>query len=209
MPKITFSGNEKSTPTFIGDFLSRDYLLPGGVKVDPAGFNAYDAVVVTVGGGGAAQGATSIPVSALSGAIPSGTVLRFSADEFATLSSAAAAGATSLSVEALVNALESGDKATYPGTSNKKRVVGGTIIGRTYAERDAGTAFGLAADADDEVFIVAYDIYDVAEIADAEVLRDGTLIKENFLPGWTGVSATLKGKIRAKYETTLGAGGAG
>lgn len=207
MPKITFTGNERSTPTFIGDFLSRDYLLPGGVKVSASAFNAYDAVVVTANGA-AAQNATSMTVDALSGAIPSGTILYFGSGEFARLTAAAAAGATTLAVEALVNGIEDDDAATYAGTSGKKRVYAGTLLGRTYAERDSGDAFGPAADADDEIFIVAYDIYDLSEINDAEVLRGGTLIKENFLPGWASVSATLKGKVRAKYQTTLGAGGA-
>lgn len=208
MPRITFSGNTQTTPAFIGDFLSRDYLLAGGVKVASAGFNAYDAVVVVVDTAGAAQGATEIPVVALTGAIPAGTTLAFAGGtEFATLTAAAAEGAEELEVTALVNAVEAADTATYPGTSGKKRLVAGSLIGRTYTERANGDAFGAAADADDEIFIVAYDIYDLAEINDAEVLRGGTLIKENFLPGWASVSATLKGKVRAKYQTTLGVGG--
>jgi hypothetical protein len=209
MPRITFSGNTQTPPTFIGDFLSRDYLLAGGVKVAAAGFNAYDAVVVTVDTGGAAQAATEIPVVALTGPIPVGTTLTFAGGtEFATLTAAADEGDDTLTVTALVNAVEAADTATYPGTSGKKRLVAGSRIGRTFTERDAGTAFGPAADADDEIFIVAYDIYDLAEINDAEVLRGGTLIKENFLPGWAAETTAIKAKVRAKYQTTLGAGGA-
>ncbi len=133
MPRIQFSGNTDTAPTFIGDFLSRDYLLAGGVKVTPAAFAANAA--------------------------------------------------------------------------GKRYVAAGSLIGRTFAERTADTAFGAAADTDDEVFIVAYDIYDLNEINDAEVLRHGTLIKENFLPGWADVSAALKAKVRASYQTTTGAGG--
>lgn len=73
----------------------------------------------------AAQGATSITVTALTGAVAPGTVLRFSADEFATVGPAgAAAGATAIPVEALVNALESGDSATVPGTGPKSLPAG-------------------------------------------------------------------------------------
>lgn len=208
MPRITFTGNAETTPNFIGDFLSRDYLLAGGVKVLAAQFPAFGSVVATVGAAGALAGAVSLPVAALSGAIPSGTTLDFGGAKFARLTAPAAAGATALTVAALPTALVGGDTATYPGTSGKKQISAGSLIGRTFAERGTDTPFGPAADADDEVFVVAYDIYDVAEINDADVLRFGTLIKENLLPGWAGVSAALKAKVRAAYQTTMGAGGA-
>lgn len=134
MPRIQFTGNTDTTPTFIGDFLSRDYLLAGGVKVAAADFTA--------------------------------------------------------------------------NTNGKRYVAAGTLIGRTYAEQDTDTPFGAAADTDDEVFIVAYDIYDLNEINDAEVLRRETLIKYNLLPGWTAMSAALKAKVRTAYQPTKGAGGA-
>jgi len=206
MPRIQFTGNTKTTPTFIGDFLSRDYLLAGGVKLLAAGFNPFGAVTVTVGTGGAAINATSVPVTALSGALPSGTVLNFGTNKFATLSAPAAAGATSITVAPIPTALVAGDTATYPGTSGKVMVPAGTRIGRTYAERATDVPFGAAADADDEVFIVAYDVYDLNEVNDADVLRKGTLIKENLLPGWAGETTALKAKVRSVYETTLGGG---
>jgi hypothetical protein len=88
----------------------------------------------------------------------------------------------------------------------KKSIPAGTLLGRTYAERAANTPFGLAADADDEVFLVAYDVLDAADINDVDLLRPGTLILENFLPAsFAALSATLKGKVRALYQTTLGA----
>ena len=132
MPRIQFTANADTTPTFIGDFLSRDYLLAGGVKVTATAFAANAA--------------------------------------------------------------------------GKRYVPAGTLIGRTFVERAADTPFGVAADTDDEVFIVAYDVYDLAEINDADVLRHGTLIKENLLPGFAGISVALKAKVRANYQTTTGAG---
>jgi hypothetical protein len=66
---------------------------------------------------GAAQAATALVVTALTGAVPAGTVLRFSADEFATTTALAAKGATNVPVEALVNALETNDTATYAGVA--------------------------------------------------------------------------------------------
>lgn len=68
-------------------------------------------IAAVVGAAGAAQGATSVPVAALSGPIASGTVLQFSATKSATLTAAAATGATSLTVSALPVALVSTDTA--------------------------------------------------------------------------------------------------
>lgn len=88
-------------------------------------------VTAVVGAAGAALGATSVPVAALTSAIPSGTVIDFGGAKFARLTAIAAAGATALTVTALVTALVSGDTATYAGTtgSGKKRLPAGTAVG--------------------------------------------------------------------------------
>jgi hypothetical protein len=173
--------------------------------VDPAQFFGEDAVVVDVGAAGAAGGATTVPVSpALTGPIPSGTVLDFGGAKFAVLTAAAATGATSLTVRALPTALVDADRTTYPGIK-PKTIRGGQLVGRTYAERDAGTPFGVAADADDEVYIVAFDVSDLTRVAEIELVRPNTTIKENFLPGWTALSVALKAKVRDKYVTMRGA----
>lgn len=88
--------------------------------------------------------------------------------------------------------------------NGKKPVPNGTLLGRTFAERDAGTAFGLAVDTDDEFFIVAFDVTDALNNNDVELYRPGMLVKENFLPGWPGLSSALKAKVRAVYRTTKG-----
>jgi hypothetical protein len=89
------------------------------------------AVTVVVGVAGAAQNATSVPVAALSAAIPNGTTLDFGGAKFARLTAAAAAGATALTVAALVTALVSGDTATYAGTpgAGNKVLKSGTVVG--------------------------------------------------------------------------------
>lgn len=191
-------------PVWAGDWGDRNHLVPGGAKIDAAQFNATDAVIVVVGAAGAAQNATTLPVDALSGAVPSGTVLDFGTTKFAVTTAAAAAGATSLSVRALVTALADNDTATYKGIGLKS-IASGTVIGRTYAERDAGTAFGPAGDSDDEVYLVAFDVTDAAQSADVELYRHGGIVKENRLPQWATLSSTLKTKIRAAYSTTKGA----
>ncbi|MFN2511992.1 MAG: hypothetical protein ABR568_11180 [Pyrinomonadaceae bacterium] len=66
---------------------------------------------ITVGAAGAAAGATTVPVGALTQAIPSGTVLDFGGGKTARLTASAAVGATSLTVSALTTALVAGNFA--------------------------------------------------------------------------------------------------
>lgn len=200
----TQTGPTLSSPAWAGDFMSRDHLIPGGAKVDAAQFAGADAVIVTVGAAGAAGGATSVPVAALSGPIPSGTILDFTGSgKFAKLTAAAATGATTLTVEALPQALVSGDVATYLGVT-QKTILSGTVVGRTIAERDASTPFGPAVDTDDEIYIVAFEVPDAADINDIELYRHNAVVKENFLPGWTGLAAGLKTAIRSRYRCVRG-----
>jgi hypothetical protein len=196
------SGPTLTPPRWAGDFMDRRTLLPGGAKLDAAQFLATDSVVVTVGAAGALAAATSVPVDALSGPIPSGTVLNFGTNKFARLTAAAAAGATSLTTAAIPTALVDNDTATYSGVG-KRSVPSGTIVGRTIAERDAKTGYGPAAAADDEIFIVAFEVYDVSQVDDVELYKEG-VVKENFLPNWTNVASGVKTLVRAKYHCVIG-----
>lgn len=85
-----------------------------------------------------------------------------------------------------------------------KFVPSGTAVGRTFAERAAGTGFGPAADADDEVYLTAYDVKDAVTNPDVTLYRHGGLVKENYLPGIGSMSAAVLAKIRAAYETIRG-----
>lgn len=172
---------EAGAPRWLADYTSRDRLVPGGVKLDASQFPIEGTVVVSAPSGAAAA-AISIAVEALSGPIPNGTILDFTgAGEFVKLTSAAAKGATTLAVEALDVAIEAGDTATYVGTG-KKYVPAGKVVGRTIAERDAGTGFGPAAATDDELFILRFGVEDVSEDNDGVLVRPGSVIKENLLP---------------------------
>lgn len=203
MAGVTYSNwSANRRAAWRGDYTDRHSLIPGGARLDAASFPTEGSVTATVGAAGAAQGATSIPVAALTGPIPSGTILRFSADEYARLSAAAAAGATTLTVEALVNALESGDAATYVGTG-KRFVESGVLIGRTRAERDAGAAFGPWTTGDEEEYLLAFDVHDADLEPEAELYRHGALVKENLLPAATRVAGPLA-RVRALYECQIG-----
>jgi hypothetical protein len=203
MARITTTDNTLTAPRWAGDWLDREHMLPGGAKLLASAFAREDAVVVTLDGS-ADVGATSLTVDALSGAIPSGTLLHFGSGEFARLTAAAAADDTDLTVEAIPVALEDGDSATYAGTESYA-VRSGTLVGRTFAERAAGTAFGPHAENDDEVYLVVYDVLDVSVNNDVELYRPGSIVKENFLPNFADWSAADLAALRATYTTTRGA----
>lgn len=203
MAQVTINTNQISSPTWAGDFFSRDHLVPGGVNVDPALFNAVDAVVVTADGA-ASGSATSITIQALSGPIPVGTLLHFGTGKFAKLTVAAAAAATVLTVEAIPTAIADTNEATYPGVGDKV-LLSGAAIGRTFAERVAGTDFGPAGDSDDEIYLVAFENADIDRNPAVELYRYNSVVKENFLPDFATLSAAVLAAIRANYTTTTGA----
>lgn len=168
-------------------------------------FVLNDTFTVTLAG--AAAGATTIPVDALAAAIPPNTVLNFGIPGvLATTEAGAAAAATSIVVLPLDRAVPNGSTYTVPGNTHKN-VPSGTVIGRTIAERDADGLFGPVADTDVEVYIVAFDVPNLDRINDAAVVRSfaGVVVKENFLPGWAGLTATQQGLVRARFICVKGA----
>lgn len=197
------TGPTMGSGRWAGDYLGRDTLIPGGAKIDASQFRAVDAVFVDVGAAGAAQNATTVPVVALTGPIPSGTILYFSGTKVAVLTAAAAAGATSLTVAALPTALVDADTTWYNGTG-VKFIPSGTPVGRTIAERDANTGYGPALDTDDEIFLLAFDVLDATHIDDIELYRHNKIVYETYVPGWAGLTANVKTKLRALYTCSNG-----
>lgn len=188
-------------PRWLADERQRQHLIPGPVKLVASEFASDDTVTATVGAGGAIAGATSVPVAALSGPIPSGAILDFTgAGKFARLTAGAATGAATLTVEALVQALVAGDQAAYLG-SGVKFIPSGTAIGRTIAERNANTGYGPAAALDDEIYLLALDVADANEDNDGVLLRPNAVVKENFLPEVMAetLAAEVLTEIRARY----------
>lgn len=118
--------------------------LKRGQEID---FGAEANVVVTVGAAGAIATATSVPVDALSGPIPSGAVISLGTNKFLRLTAAAAAGATALTVAAIPTAVVDNDTGTY---------VGGDKVIKLAADADEGATtitveppiFALADDAE-------------------------------------------------------------
>ncbi len=121
-------------PNWSGDCLGREYLVPGGAKLDNSSFGAVDA-------------------------------------------------------------------------AGRKPVPSGTVVGRTFAQRDASTAFHIAADTDQEFYIIAFDVTDAMVNDDVELARPfaGLVVKENFLPtALTSLSATVIAAVRARYVCVNG-----
>jgi hypothetical protein len=207
MAKVRWSGSTLSVPTWCNDFLGREHLVAMPIMLDADQFRKPDAVLVKASAN-AVVDAVAISVDALSGPIPSGTILDFGAKKFAQLTADAAEGATSVAVEALATQIDDNDEAWYEGASSTLlSVPSGTAIGRTIAERDAGDAWGPAASTDDEIYLIAFDIPDLTISAEAVAYRHGGQVKENFLPNWTDATvwpSALKTAIRSKYACYLG-----
>lgn len=93
------------------------------------------------------------------------------------------------------------------GSDGKKFVPSGTVVGRTYAERDISQGYGPAAVADDEVHIVYHDVEDALHINDCTLYRGkaGLIVKETFLPGFSGLASGVKALVRAAYNSVRAA----
>jgi hypothetical protein len=75
------------------------------------------------------------------------------------------------------------------------------LVGRTFAERNAGTGFGVAdVAAEDEIFLTAFAVEDATIKPDATLLRHDTLIYEDQLPNWATLTAAQQTAIRSRYR---------
>lgn len=120
MAGVTKSGITKTNPVWLADFTSDDLLLRAPARLDASAWNATDAVVVTPSAP-AAIGATAVSVAALTGAIPSGTILNFGtyAPVTVTLADASvAAGDTSVTVSALSGPIPAGAVLDFTAGTN-------------------------------------------------------------------------------------------
>jgi len=182
------------------DELGREHVTVEGGRLNAAAFPFTGQITVTTSG--AALAATTMPVTALAGPLPNGTILDFTGiGELVKLTAAAVTGATSLSVEALDAAVEAGDTATYIPAGAKRYVPSGTLVGRTWAERDAGAGFGPFASGDNEVYLTNNDVSDATVDPEVSFYRPGGLVAEKYLP--TGQNLT---EIRARYQCIAGRG---
>lgn len=204
---VKFTESKFDIPAFAAEQFTADTLMPAGAKIDASAFGYLDALTVKVTSNASAD-ATSIAVTITSAlgrtglTIPAGTQLDFGGKKLVVTTAAAAQSVTTLAVRAIPTALVANDTATYAGSELTKFIPAGTLVGRTYTERDAGTPFGVAdvSTPDDQLFLIAFDVPDAVELNDIVLLRHTTRIYEDKLPGWSGLSSTAKAVIRARYQ---------
>lgn len=193
-----------SLPGFVADWDSIDRNSGRQIDWDQVG-NAYRSTAFTVkANGAAAQGATSITVDALPGALKAGTILKFGTAEFAYLTADAAAGATSLTVEALVNGIEDNDEAVFAG-DGAKSIPAGTIM----AQLSGGKLIPRASVTGSETStcILASTASEKDGIGSGNQAYGGIVggvIYQNLLPDYSHASfATWKGELD---EPSVGTG---
>lgn len=200
---MTSTSGTYMQPNWAAEAIGPQNMVPGGAKVDPSAFSYSDAFTVTCTAAATAASSVNVTVSALAQDIPAGYTLNFGGSKYAKLNSAAAAGATTINVNLAAN-LSGNETASYPGISGKKLIKAGTFVGRTYTERDAGTAFGPWTSGDEEVYLLAFDVVDAMNNPDCELLRHGTMVRDTLLPDWSSLASGAKTAIRANYECVRG-----
>lgn len=175
------------------------------IPLDYAALFDANAVAITTTAIAAAD-ATTIAVVALIEPIPANTVLYFGASKkLALVTVAAVAGATSLTVQALPTALASGDIA-YFNRYREVIIADGIVVGRTFAERATGAAFGPALYTDDEIYILAMPVVDPENDNTGVAYRHACGVFENLLPQWSTLESAADEVVTIAISGTLSGG---
>lgn len=159
-----------------------DELPEALTRGDVLDFGTVASVVVTVGAAGASAAATSVPVDALSGPIPSGSVIHLGTNKFITTNAAAIAGATSLTTLAIPTALVDNDTGTYQG-GNKVLVLAADALKGATAITVESPQYAIV---DDSIAYATSRLYS-GQNRDAIVIPESTICTE--------VNATTNRKI--------------
>lgn len=199
---MTWSSSTLQQPEWSAECLPAENLLNAGTQLDLAQFSYADAQTLTLAAGAITSGSnkTLTLTTALTDDLPAGTILNFGSGKYATLTTKGAKGATTIAGVTLAANIAGGETTAYKGVSGHVVVPSGTLVGRTYTERDAGTGFGVAAVADDEIYIVAFQVERGEIDAGVTLVRHQTLIYEDKLPGWAGFDTDTKAKVRSLYQ---------
>jgi len=205
-PRIQFGEYQPITPQWSGTPGHQPkVLLSGGGHLNGLAFTASSNATPITLTAAATSGAITITVSAIASPIPSGTILDFAGiGKFAKLTAVAAKGATVLTVEALPQALVSGDMAYYH-KGNYLAIESGILVGRTYAERDAGIGYSPANLAThEEIFLLYFDVHNALVDNECELYMKGNIVYENFLPNWATLPTATKTYIRSNWVCITG-----
>lgn len=208
--------NRRSTPPWVADFPDEDDFWRAPTAIDPAQFTDQGGLLVTVGVAGAAGGATSVPVTVVSPLggyvstvlgtnpkIPAGTTIDLGGAKTMRLTADLFLGATTASVSALTTALVSGDNGRY-NALNKLYIPSGTIVGRIFAERTAGTNYGPGdvVTPDDELALTYSVVHDARKDNRVLLLRPkaAVAIYESNLPNFAALTNAQLVWLRANYH---------
>lgn len=225
MAKFNYGGNVVDSPGWIAGALDEDALVNYPAKLNITGLVNQFGIVVKLTANAAAA-ATSVTVQAMAPLlnspvplisigrilIPTGTVIDFGGAKFMRLAADAHQGDTTLTVDALPTAMVSGDTA-YWNWSNRLYVQSGTPLGRTLAERDAGTGFGILDPTNDQEYgILMFNMTDARNDNDIELLAPNQFfpIYENWLPNYAtslrpgGTDSATMTWLRAHYQCIVG-----
>lgn len=202
-------------PNWLAEQYSADLLIPGGARVNPAVFPGSDAVRVTATAAAAVDAvavtvaavtrfANAVPIAVGQVVIPAGSIIDFGAKKLAVVTANVVYGATSIAVRALGTAIAANDVGLFLGLGDRY-VPSGTLLGRTFAERDTAALFEPYADGDEEVYLTLWDSQNLEISNEVDLLRHTTLIKENWLTTFAALTALGKAAVRARYQLTIGA----
>ena len=94
---------------------------------------------------------------------------------------------------------------TLPNPDGYNIVYSGTLVGRTYTEKETGVGYGPADVANDEqIYLLIHDVdFDdefLGEDGQCSLYRWGSQVREESLPDWGTYTAAEKAKIRELYE---------
>ena len=194
-------------PPFVAD--PKSGVRMPGKQIDwdriPESYRQGDTATVTVGSAGAAIDDTTVPVDALTVAMPVGTLLDFGGKKTARLTAPAAVGATSITVSALAAALVDNDVATYMYGRGAKLLKAGTVVGNALT---SGGAVSLrVVTTNPAIGILETDAIEGAEEQGltGQSIIVGGVFYENLLPEATGSPAVLASAVK----TELNANGSG
>lgn len=204
MPGVTWESQAMQVPEWPAEELTSMCLVPAGTQAEIAEFSFGDAQTLTLSGAATAgSGVTLTLTEALESDILKGVILDFGGGKLFTLSQRANRGSTTMVGTLAVNTADA-DSYNYPGSSGRTVVRSGTLVGRTFAERAAGTGFGLADVAnDDEIYLVAFQNEYLEQNAGITLLRHTAQIYENKLPGWANMSTAEQAMVRQLYHCLL------
>jgi hypothetical protein len=212
-PAISWSEPSFTVPPWMGTPMTNPkVLLPGGGFLDES---AIGTLVLTIAVGAVADNATTLSVTAPETVtIPKGSILSFASvdgltvadDVIVTADHEVGAIASALPVTGIgtTDKPAAGMVSTYALVDGRKHLADGTLVGRTYAQREAGEGLKPVNASNvavfEQFFLTAFPISDVTQANYVELYMPGNVVYEERLPGWADLPASVQAQIRALFQ---------